>query len=293
MVQKSSDPSDNGRMSADMFRQAAARLEAARSRDGFGPRPGLPPEPEPTALGAIALDDDRARTWLEEHQRADGGFALVADHVVSDSATALAALALPNGRARERAVDHLLTHQAQRFPANPNSPHDPNLRGWGWTPDTFGWVEPTARAVLALQLLRPTAGRAIADGLAVLADRECVGGGWNYGNRSVMGVDLPPYAETTAIALIGLQGADPDLYQRGVDTLDRLWRDERRGGLSLSMSLAAFSLVRGPAHPSIPGIEAALDAELERTGLLDDVVALAWAAIASGPGLDQLRWPRP
>jgi hypothetical protein len=293
MVQNQPDLSDNGRMSADLFRRAAARLRTARTGDGFGPRPGLPPEPEPTALAAIALDDDPARTWLVEHQQPDGGFALIADHVVSDSATALAALALPDGSARGRAVDHLLTHQAQRFPSNPNSPHDPNLRGWGWTPDTFGWVEPTARAVLALQLLRPTAGQAIADGLAVLADRECVGGGWNYGNRTVMGVDLPPYAETTAIALIGLQGADPDLFQRGLDALDRLWRDERQGGLSLAMSLAAFRLVRGRAHLSIPGVEAALDAELERTGLLDDVVALAWAAIASGRGLDQLRWPRP
>jgi len=152
-------------------------------------------------------------------------------------------------------------------------------------------VEPTARAVLALQVLRPSEGRAISDGLAVLADRECAGGGWNYGNRSVLGVDLPPYAETTAIALIALQGADPDLYQRGVDALDRLWRDERQGGLSLAMSLAAFRLMRGPAHPSISPIERALDVELERTGLLDDVVALAWAAIASGPGLDRLRWP--
>jgi len=275
-------------MSADLHRRAAARLAAARSDGGFGPRPGSPAEPEPTALAAMALDDDGARRWLTENQRADGGLALVAGAVVSDSATALGALALAPGNPGPRALDHVVTHQAQRLPANPDSPHDPSLRGWGWTPDTFGWVEPTAHAVLALRVLRPSAGPALADGLAVLADRECQGGGWNYGNRVILGVELPPYAQTTAIALIALQGAEPDLFARGLAALDHLWRAERPGGLSLAMALAAFRLAEEPAARDV---ERALDAELERTGLLDDVVALAWAAIAAGPGLDGIRRP--
>ena len=48
-------------MSAGLFAGAAARLSPARSEGGFGPRPGMAAEPEPTALGAIALDDDEAR----------------------------------------------------------------------------------------------------------------------------------------------------------------------------------------------------------------------------------------
>jgi len=245
-------------------------------------------EPEPTALAAIALGDEQARGWLASNQRADGGFALVTGDVVSDSATALGALALAPGEARERALDHVIANQAQRLPANPDSPHDPNLRGWGWTPDTFGWVEPTAHAVLALQVLRPSAVSPLVDGLAVLADRECVGGGWNYGNRVVLGVDLPPYAQTTAVALVALQGAEPELFARGLTALDRLWRAERQGGLSLAITLAAFHLSNRPAADEV---ERALDAELDRTGLLDDVVALAWTAIAAGPGLDAIRRP--
>ncbi len=276
-------------MSAGLYRRASARLSAARSGDGFGPRPGLAAEPEPTALAAIALGDDDARRWLAEHQRSDGGFALVAGNVVSDAATALGALALAPGEARERALDHVVTHQAQRLPANPASPHDPNLRGWGWTPDTFGWVEPTAYGVLALQVLRPSDSGPLADGLAVLADRECRGGGWNYGNRVILGVDLPPYAQTTAVALIALQGAQPELFARGLSTLDRLWLAERQGGLSLAMALTAFRLAGEPAAAG--EVERALDAELERTALLDDAVALAWAAIATGPGLDAIRRP--
>ena len=276
-------------MRGDPHERAAARLIAARSGLGFGPRPGLPPEPEPTALAAIALDDADARRWLAENQRGDGGFALVAGDVVSDSATALAALALPPGDARERAVDHVLTHRAQPLPANPASPHDPDTRGWGWTSDTFGWVEPTARSLLALHVLRPSADTAIRDGLALLTDRECRGGGWNYGNRVVLGVDLPPYAQTTAAALIGLQGAEPALYARGLDALVRLWPAER-GGLSLAMALAAFRLAGARAEGDA---RAALAEELDRTALLDDVVALAWAAIATGPGLETLRRAAP
>ena len=245
-------------------------------------------EPEPTALAAMALGDDDARTWLTEHQRPDGGLVLTAGAVVSNAATALGALALPPGEARERALDHVIANQAQRLAANPNSPHDPNLRGWGWTPDTFGWVEPTAHAILALQVLRPSAGSPLLDGLAVLADRECVGGGWNYGNRVVLGVDLPPYAQTTAVALVALQGAEPELFVRGLTALDRLWRAERRGGLSLAMALAAFRLADEPVAREV---ERELDAELDRTGLLDDVVALAWTAIAAGPGMDAIRRP--
>jgi len=288
MVQNPADASDNGRMSAGLFRRAAARLSAARRDGGFGPRPGMAAEPEPTALSAMALGDEHARAWLAEHQRPDGGFALVAGDVVSDAATALGALALSPGEGRERALDHVVTHQAQRLPANPDSPHDPSLRGWGWTPDTFGWVEPTAHAVLALQVLRPSAGGPLADGLAVLADRECVGGGWNYGNRVILGVDLPPYAQTTAVALIALQGAEPELFARGLSALDRLWRAERRGGLSLAMALVAFRLAGASGADEI---ERALEGELERTALLDDTVALAWAAIATGPGLEAIRRP--
>jgi len=288
MVQNRANASDNARMSAGLYRRAAARLSSAQTDGGFGPRPGLAAEPEPTALAAIALGDDDARRWLAEHQRPDGGFALVAGEIMSDAATALGALALAPGEARERALDHVVTHQAQRLPANPASPHNPSLRGWGWTPDTFGWVEPTAHAVLALQVLRPTAGGPLADGLAVLADRECVGGGWNYGNRVVLGVDLPPYAQTTAVALVALQGAEPELFARGLTALDRLWRAERRGGLSLAMALAAFRLADEPVAGEV---ERELDAEFERTALLDDTVALAWATIATGPGLDAIRRP--
>jgi hypothetical protein len=252
----------------------------------FGPTPGAPAEPEPTALAAIALDDGDARAWLVDHQREDGGFGLVAGSVIVDAPTSIAALALPVGEARERALDHLVEHRAEPMASYEVAPHDPDTRGWGWTRGAFGWIEPTARALLALRLHRPGAIAEIEDGFAILADRECRGGGWNYGNSIVYDVALPPFAQTTAIALVGIQGAMPEAAARGSEVLRRLWSLEP-GGLSLAMTLAAFRLTDDPAASLV---EAELERRFDGDGLLDDVVAIAWAAIATGPGLETLRW---
>jgi hypothetical protein len=269
----------------DLHERLAGRL-AELGGPGFGPTPGTPAEPEPTALAAIALGDDAARDWLVEHQREDGGFGAVAGPVVVDAPTSIAAIALPAGDGRERALDHLVEHPADRAARLDVAPHDPATRGWGWTRDTFGWIEPTARAVLALRLHRPSATAAIDDGLAVIADRECRDGGWNYGNSVVYDVSLPAFAQTTAIALVGIQGALPEQAARGNSALRELWTAEP-GGLSLAMALAAFRLAD---DADAARVEAELERRFDETGLLDDVVALAWAAIATGPGLEDLRW---
>ena len=183
----------------------AQALVAARAPDGgFGPRAGQPSEPEPTALAAIALDDEGARGWLEAHQRADGTLRLGLGAVENDSATALAALAL-SGPARERALDAIADLRAAAFASSAALPFDERYPGWPWTEDAFGWTEPTSRALLAMRVARPQATAVIEDGLATLHDRECAGGGWNYGNRVVLDEDLPPYAQTTAVATMALQ----------------------------------------------------------------------------------------
>jgi hypothetical protein len=262
----------------------ARMLAELRQPDGgFGPSAGAASEPEPTAMAALALDDARARTWLVEHQREDGGWLVGPVSVGNDSATALGALATSD-TARERALDHLVAHRAVQAGADDRVPHDTSTRGWGWTPTTFGWVEPTARATMALKLLRPTATSEIADGLAVLADRECTDGGWNYGNRRVLGVDLPPSLQTTASALLALQDDDDGLRERGVAAVQRLWRDEP-GGLGWAMSVVALRLC-GRAVGTLPDELARL---VDTTGLLGDVVSLSWTVLALGDGWQQLQ----
>jgi hypothetical protein len=224
--------------------------------------------------------------WLESHQRSDGGFLLGPAEVRNDTATALAAIAL-DGAARERALDYVVGHQAQPQDDDPRFPHDADTRGWGWTSLTFGWTEPTARSVLALKIFRPDASE-LQDGLRTLADRECVGGGWNYGNREVLGRDLEAFLQTTAAGLMAVQDGPGDLRDRAIAIIDGLWVAER-GGLGWSMSLAALQLA---------GINAAdraaeLSALVDETGLLSDAVALAWAVIALTDRWQLLSVPRP
>jgi hypothetical protein len=259
-------------------------LRRAQAADGgFGPRPGATAEPEPTALAALALGDPAATDWLATHQAEDGSVGIRLGPVWNDSATAFAAFAL-SGSERRRALDHLAGGQGRVTADSPIVPHDGSLRGWAWTSGTAGWVEPTSRAVLALRALRPAAAQ-IADGVGYLRDRACVDGGWNYGNRSVYGEDLPSYAQTTAAAMIALRPGDGAVFERGMAALGDLWQQERHGGLSLSMTLAAAT-VHG--DPMAGAVLDAFHTLLERTGFLDDTVALAWGAIATGAGLDVL-----
>jgi hypothetical protein len=263
----------------------AGQLRRQRGNDGgFGPRAGMPSEPEPTALAALALDDGDAVAWLRANQRGDGSFGLELGPVDNDSATALAALALPAGEARDRALAHVEGAKAEKVEDNAAIPLDGGTRGWSWTRGAFGWTEPTARAVLALRILRPGS-PAIADGFATLADRQCADGGWNYGNPLVLGEELPAFAQTTAAAMMGLQRADREVVRRGRRALGRLWRDEREGGLSLAMATAALHL---HGDPDALDAESSLVDLFARTGFLGDLGALAWAVIATGPGLERL-----
>ena len=118
----------------------------------------------------------------------------------------------------------------------------------------------------------------IEDAANFFRDRESVGGGWNYGNREVLGVDLPPFVQTTAITLVGLSGLDHDLEARAWHPLRRIWRDESAGGLSLATALAAFRTHGATADAREVRIE--LENLIADTELLGDGVALAWAALA-------------
>ena len=133
-------------------------LAASRAADGgFGPVRGAPSEPEASAMAALALDDEGARAWLRKAQAADGSFLLGID----DAATAMAALALGHGSAADRALDYLLAHRAEVLASDPH----PNAV-WGWAPHTYGWVDPTARAVLAtVRNLPPDAASLLRTGL--------------------------------------------------------------------------------------------------------------------------------
>jgi hypothetical protein len=184
---------------------------------------------EPTAYAVLALlsagETEAAGSglrWLRAAQRSDGGFPPQPGVDHSAWVTALAAL-VPAGRLglpvharavawllRDCGAESTLAYRVREWLLGSSVGDSENV-GWPWAPDAAAWVGPTSLAILALKkehLRRPSAairGR-VESATRFLWSRMCNGGGWNYGNASVLGQDLRPYPETTGMALAALRG---------------------------------------------------------------------------------------
>lgn len=239
-------------MLADL-RQAI--LAARNSDGGWAYHPGHASRLEPTcwamlALGADADPPDGA--FLTRCQQPSGWLVEDAAWPVNIAFNALAAftwlhhpgLATDDRRARLLAV--LSGAKGVQAPPLAGSDQDNRLQGWPWIAGTFSWVEPTAWGVLALRRAKAAAagGAAAVDVEArlseaakLLLNRACHAGGWNFGNADVMGQDLRPYVQASAMALLALtdRRSEPAVV-RGLAFLREHWRDEPSAlawGLSL------------------------------------------------------------
>ena len=151
---------------------------------------------------------------------------------------------------------------------------DPSYKAWPWRPGNASWIEPTAHALVALKkasrvIARPELAARIRLGEKMILDRRCSDGGWNYGNRKVLGTELPSYPETTALALLGLAGNASLQLSAPLEVARRYWRQTRSplAKVWLRLSLRSHS-IEVPAEPA---------GELER----DDTLIRALERIAS------------
>jgi hypothetical protein len=161
------------------------------------------------------------------------------------------------------------------------------LQGWPWVPDTFSWLEPTGWSLIALKRSAPLAAGAlkrsiasrIADGEAVLIDRACDPGGWNYGNANAFGTNLPAHVPSTVVALLALQDKrDHPVVRRGLAFLEEHWQSEL-SGTALGLSLICLRLYQRPTD----GVAAALAGQWSRTRFLGNLAATAIAGCALNP----------
>jgi hypothetical protein len=181
---------------------------------------------EPTAWALIALSATD-HTFAETHRAAFPLFLArlsQTDHLLADTGSAvpnyawngltlLALTALQVSAATPvfaRIQSALLKAKGiQLTSADPAVMRQNNqLQAWSWIAGTFSWAEPTAWCLLALKKASARIGDAatrIADAEAVLIDRVCHPGGWNYGNSAVFTQDLRPYVPTSALALLAMQ----------------------------------------------------------------------------------------
>ena len=183
-------------------------------------------------FAALALHGEPAaeRAWrlVSSWQQPDGSWRPEAEVQVDNAGTALcvtmACVREEFGEPFRKGVEWLLSTVgveftwekrvlgtvARWFGVQPD--RDQKLTGWPWKPDEASWVEPTAHALVALKKASnrwkgdPRLGERVRLGEAQLFDVRCKDGGWNYGAPVARGVDLPSYPETTALALLGLQG---------------------------------------------------------------------------------------
>jgi len=292
-----------------LTRARTALLDLQNPDGGWGPRRDSPSFTETTSLAVLALPEsveasERGRGWLRARQRPDGAWP-VSEAVAGPSwMTSLAVLALTgsatdSARAR-RGAAWLLQLEGRGYPLLARAflllfPRrrvvalNPDLKGWPWVPGTFSWVEPTAYAMLALKRMRdalpPEPLRERLDqGRRMLLDRACPGGGWNYGNSEVLGDVLWPYPDTTAWALLALQGggARPVEVQEALSALARMIERNRSG---LARSLAILAL--GAYGVDVERYRERLAERLSQVEAFGDVRALALAATA----LDSTRHP--
>ena len=166
--------------------------------------------------------------------------------------------------------------QVDNGPIKQNS----RIQAWSWTDGTFSWVEPTAWCMLSLKkaaLTDSAATARIGDGEAMLIDRVCQSGGWNYGNSNAFTQDLRAYVPTTALALLAMQD------RRSVPAVARSlsWLEQHAlsevSTMALSLAAVALSVFD---RPTAKVIDALLRHE-EKTASLDNAHLLALALYAS------------
>jgi len=154
-------------------------------------------------------------------------------------------------------------------------------RGWGWTPGTSSWVEPTAFALLSLEgqhahVLPSSTKKRRKLGEALLYDRMCPGGGWNCGNPEVYGVVDEPLVIPTSWALLALRAHRE--RRENKDSLAWLERNFYNINGSGSFALARLCLEVYSHEPPTAG--PTLNDYYARNELLQSIPVAAWMTLA-------------
>jgi hypothetical protein len=295
-----------------MIDQVLDSLRRLQNPDGgWGATEGRQSNTEATSLaiaGLRALDAAaavqsavRGAGWLAQRQNQDGSWPLNDVTQEGSWTTALAILALGGFSEHRsgmlRAARWLLQQEGSKpgilaelilWATGKTNVNELNkdLVGWSWVPNSFSWVEPTSYALMALKKVRASlvdtnVNERIQQGEAVIYDRMCKGGGWNYGNSKVMDYALWPYPDITAVALIALQDRAAESANR--ESMQRLREmvKEVDSGLALCWGAICFNLYGQENVDWKPRIEK----HFTENGFLGETKTLALALMAlSGNG---------
>ena len=249
------------RRDSEAGRELRSTLVAAQQPDGGWPYyRGRASRLEATCWAILALSADgqpdggmaaaRGRTFLQTLQQPGGLLKEPASPVANFAWNGLALLADTSfgdpvsGVWRNSLISALLHAKGIALDDDASPVRQNNrLQAWSWIDGTFSWIEPTAVCLLALKKARAQGASArtrIAEAEALVLDRVCEGGGWNYGNAQVLGQDLRPYVPTTALVVMAMQDRrDHPAVGASLDWLERHATSEPS---TMALSLAAICL---------------------------------------------------
>jgi hypothetical protein len=284
-------------------------LRNAQNEDGgWGFHPGSESRVEPTCWATLVLGVaenppaspgilDRAFQFLRAAQLADGSWGASPEVTTGCWVTSLACwVLLADTHAREAVPAGLKwlcddwprdsapwRRLIARFSAGHKiSAQDDSLRGWGWTPRTSSWVEPTSFVLILLaraprEMWPEGAEQRRELARRMLYDRMCPGGGWNCGNPMVYGVAGAPLIVPTVWALLALRD-DPNRAEFAI-SLDWLAKniDDARGAGSLALARICLEI----CGRKWPTKAAALANFYRRNEFLQSVPVAAWICLAS------------
>jgi hypothetical protein len=287
---------------------------AQNADGGWGFQPGLESRVEPTCWAILALralensvgsaeNSARGLQLLRKAQLANGSWPASAEMSNGCWLTALACWVLnPDPQAREAVVagvkwicndwprdGSLWRRWRGRLSHHKITEQNDSYRGWGWTPQTSSWVEPTSFALILLancpiKSLPEIAARRRELARRMLYDRMCPGGGWNCGNPMVYGVAGEPLVVPTVWALLALRDApDRAEFVMSLEWLEKNIANARGAG---SLALARIAMEVGGRK--WPENVASLADFYGRNEFLQNIPVAAWACLASCKGHEWL-----
>jgi hypothetical protein len=279
---------------------------------GWGFRPGTPSRVEATCWALLALwepsrqlaDDgvrvQRARDFLNTTQLPNGSWPAAPGEQTGCWLTSLCCLALNaiEDQTQKTTIESGLRWVCDDWPSDSTlwrrflarlssqrdvAPMNHSYRGWGWTPGTSSWVEPTSFALLALEgvasgELAGLAKKRRTLATSLLLDRMCPGGGWNAGNPMVYGAAGEPAVVPTVWALLALR----NLPSREEITSSLAWLERTATGTQSPASSALARICLRTYGRTLPVGAPELSGLLLNNKFLSSVQVAAWAVLASG-----------